>query len=140
MKIILPVGKRKAWSLIATPAGIASWFPAQCRGIVKVGEPLEFTWPDGSADHFRVMRMGEQHSSFAMEWRDGASLSYYLHGRRTTLTLEVEYPANSEGRTRQIRELAQWAFRLANLKSVGLRGRDLRQSAWKRSWTFGFID
>jgi len=27
MKLVLPVGKQKAWELIATPKGIASWHP-----------------------------------------------------------------------------------------------------------------
>jgi len=31
MKMILPVGKKKAWKMIATSKGITSWFPRECK-------------------------------------------------------------------------------------------------------------
>ncbi len=53
----------------------------------------------------------------------------YLHGRLTTLTLEVEYKDASQGRKDQLEELPKWAFRLANLKSVAVNGKDLRSGS-----------
>ena len=75
-----------------------------------------------------------------MQWRNGGRLRYYLHGKLTTLTLEVEYPKNADGRGNQVSELANWAFFLANLKSVALNGPDLRNKGPSRSWKKGFID
>ena len=69
--------------------------------------------------------LGERHPSFQMQWRNGGRLRYYLHGKLTTLTPEVEYPRNTEGHKQQISEIAQWSFLLANLKSVALGGPDL---------------
>jgi len=142
MKILLPVGKERAWDLIATSEGLASWFPKRCTGIVNVGGLLTFVWADGSVDRFLVRRLGEKRSSFALDWRNGAELRVYLHGRLTTLTLEVEYKNNPEGRKDQLRELPSWAFRLANLKSVAVHRRDLRSGSAmpRRSWKVGFID
>ncbi|OLD02775.1 MAG: hypothetical protein AUJ07_08015 [Crenarchaeota archaeon 13_1_40CM_3_53_5] len=66
--------------------------------------------------------LGERHPSFQMQWRNGGRLRYYLHGKLTTLTPEVEYPRNTEGHKQQISEIAQWGFSLAKLKSVALGG------------------
>jgi uncharacterized protein YndB with AHSA1/START domain len=142
LKILLPVGKPRAWALIATPEGLASWFPAACRGRAAVGESLAFQWDDGSVENFRIRRLGDKRSSVAFAWRRGAEWRIYLHGRHTTLTLEVEYGPGMEGRREQLRELPLWAFRLANLKSVALSGRDLRGTDARRggSSAEGFID
>lgn len=140
MKTILPVGKRKAWRLIATPRGIASWFPISCTGRVAAGSTLRFHWPDGETEWFQVLRLGEKRSSFHMQWRNCGRVRYYLHGKLTTLTLEVEYPKNADSRGNQVSELAHWAFFLANLKSVALNGPDLRNKEPSRSWKKGFID
>ncbi len=75
-----------------------------------------------------------------MQWRNGGKLRYYLHGKLTTLTLEVEYPKNADGQGNQVSELAHWAFFLANLKSVALNGPDLRNKGLNRSRKKGFID
>jgi hypothetical protein len=141
MKMLLPVGKARAWAMIATPEGLASWFPKACRGTFAVGQRLWFEWEDGSAEEFRVRWMGDKRSSLVMSWRRGAEWRIYLHGRRTTLTLEVDYRPGVEGRRDQLRELPIWAFRLANLKSVALGGRDLRSEAERAgSPAAGFID
>ena len=42
MKLFLPVSKKEAWKLIATPKGLASWFPTRCEGSVLPGRTLEF--------------------------------------------------------------------------------------------------
>ncbi len=140
--MLLPVGKPRAWDLIASAEGLASWFPIGCEGTVNVGESLKFAWESGSVERFRVRRLGAKRSSFGLEWRHGAELRIYLHGRLTTLTLEVEYKNSVEGRREQLSELPRWAFRLANLKSVAVYGRDLRSATAmpRRSWKVGFID
>jgi hypothetical protein len=142
LKLLLPVGKKRAWELIATSEGLASWLPAACVGEVAVGELLSFRWDDGSEERFRVRRLGEKHSSVRLDWRHGAELRFYLHGRLTTLTVEVEYRNTMEGRKDQLRELPMWGFRLANLKSVAVSGQDLRSRSTesRRSWKVGFID
>jgi hypothetical protein len=142
LKMLLPVGKPRAWELITTVEGLASWFPVGCAGTVAAGEELTFRWADGSVERFRVRRLGDRRSSFALDWRRGAELRLYLHGRLTTVTLEVEYRPGRQGRRDQLAELPLWAFRLSNLKSVAMGGRDLRsQSALpRRSWRAGFID
>lgn len=141
MKMLLPVGKERAWDLIATSEGLTSWFPAGCAGTVRVGEFLTFAWEDGSVDRVRVRRLGEKHSSLSFDWRHGAELRVYLHGRLTTLTLEVEYEEIRK-RKDQRQELPRWAVRLANLKSCAMHRRDLRNGSTlsRRSWKVGFID
>jgi hypothetical protein len=142
LKLLLPVGKERAWELIATSEGLASWLPAACIGRVAVGELLAFRWNDGSVEQFRVRSLGEKHSSVRLDWRHGAELRFYLHGRLTTLTVEVEYRNTTQGGKDQVRELPIWGFRLANLKSVAVRGHDLRSRSTepRRSWKVGFID
>src|SRR5436309_1074743 len=95
MKMILPVGKKKAWKMIATSKGITSWFPRECKGRASAGNFLSFRWPDGKHERFQVLSLGERHFSLQMQWRNGGRLRYYLHGKLTTLTLEVEYPRSS---------------------------------------------
>ena len=140
MKMVLPVGKKKAWELVATSAGLASWLPVKCSGPVIVGGFLKFGWRGGRSEKFRVLIIGEKHSSFRMAWRDSAVIRFYLHGRMTTLTVEVHYPDSLEGRANQIEELTFWAFHLANLKSVALGGPDLRHGLRGRTKEEGFID
>ena len=142
MKMLLPVGKPRAWDLIATPRGLASWFPVACTGTVGTGRVLTFRWPDGSEERFRVRRVGDKHSSLRFDWRRGAEVRFYLHGRLTTLTLEVAYRRNPQGRRDQLDELPLWGFRLANLKSVAMEGPDLRSTSrlGRRSTDAGFID
>lgn len=140
MKVLLPIGRSRAWELIATPEGLSSWFPVACTGRIAIGERLAFHWQNESVERFRIRRVGDKHSSLVLDWRRGAELRLYLHGRLTTLTLEVEYSADPEGRE-QVRELPIWAFGSANLKSVAMNGRDLRSKSTRsrRSLTAGFI-
>jgi len=138
--MILPVGKKKAWSLIATPKGLGSWFPAKCTGPVEPGKFLEFEWRNKTTNRFQILLIGEKHSAFRLQWLRGAIVRFYLHGRMTTLTLQIEYPNTPAGRTSQISELAQWTFYLANLKSVALGGPDLRHMLKGRTREQGFID
>ncbi len=140
MKIVLPVGKERAWRMIATPDGLASWFPTKCTGHMTPGGLLEFGWKNGKSDVFRILYLGEKHSSFRMRWLDDAMIRFYLHGRMTTLTLEVEYQNNLTGRLDQLSELPQWAFYLANLKSVALGGPDLRNRLKGHGESERFID
>ncbi len=140
MKMVLPVGKPRAWDLIATPAGMTSWFPMRCEGRVATGEVPEFFWRRGVSEKFEVKYVGEKHSALQLRWREGEILRFYLHGAMTTLTLEAEYPSTAEGTRNQITELPLWAFYLANLKSVALGGPDLRNSSPGRSWDKRFID
>ncbi len=140
LKMVLPVGKEKTWSLIATPRGLESWFPSRAQGTMKPGNFLEFVWKDGLVERFRIIYLGERRSSFRLQWRHGAVVRFYLHGKMTTLTLEAEYPDNVVGKANQIAELPQWVFYLANLKSVALGGPDLRHRLKGRSKEEGFID
>ena len=91
MKMVLPVGKRRAWELIATPEGLASWFSLKCIGQVKPGRFLTLGWRGGQLTRFKILYVGKQHSSFRLIWKHGAQIRFYLHGKMTTLTLEVEY-------------------------------------------------
>jgi uncharacterized protein YndB with AHSA1/START domain len=140
LKVVLPVGKAKAWRLIATPNGLASWFPAKCAGRVEPGKFLEFQWRNRITERFQILLIGERRSALRLQWRNGAVIRFYLHGRMTTLTLQAECQDTSAGRTQQISEIAHWAFYLANLKSVALGGPDLRHELKARSKEQGFID
>ncbi len=110
MKMLLPVGKERAWDLIETSEGLTSWLPARCNGAVRVGELLTFVWEDGSVDRIRLRRLGEKHSSLSFDWRHGAELRVYLHGRLTTLTLEVEYKDNQKAGTISGRSIRDGRF------------------------------
>ncbi|MBO0887849.1 hypothetical protein J2P12_01970 [Candidatus Bathyarchaeota archaeon] len=140
LKIVLPVGKKRAWKYIATPAGLARWLPSNCTGKIMPGESLKFDWRDGFSEQFRVVCVGEKHSSLRLRRRDGSDVRFYLHGKMTTLTLEVGYPKTVAGRNSRVSELPLWGFRLANLKSVALGGPDLRHQLRGRTWRMGFVD
>jgi hypothetical protein len=139
MKIVLPVGKGRAWKLLTTRQGICSWFAVSCNGKISSGEQLEFGWTDEKPVKHRVLNMGQKHSSFLLERSDGTRLSFYLHGRLTTLTLQIAHPPTIRRQDR-IADVRLWAFFLANLKSVALGGPDLRNTLRGRSWKRGFID
>jgi len=96
-------------------------------------------WPSERSVKDTVLSMGQKHSSFLLEQTDGTKLSFYLHGRLTTLTLEIAYPVTIRRRDR-IADVRLWAFFLANLKSVALGGPDLRNTLRGRSLKYGFID
>lgn len=140
LKMTLPVGKKRAWKLIGTTKGLESWFPTKCTGQIESGNYLELESRDGSTEKYRINYLGEKHSSFRLLREDGSEVRFYLHGRMTTLTLEVDYPDSVDGKEKRISELPLWAFRLANLKSVALRGPDLRHRLRGRTKFKGFID
>ncbi len=139
LKMLLPVSKKEAWKLIATPKGLASWFPVTCKGNVRQGGTLEFGWADGSAETHRVSWVGEAHSSLTLDWWETGKVAFYLHGRKPThLTLQVSYPRSAK--KWQGLELVGWTFFLSNLKSVAMNGPDLRSKKPKFSWKKGYID
>src|SRR5437867_2208832 len=138
MKMILPVGKKKAWRLITSHRGICSWFPAYLEGKIAAGQLVRFAWPGEQSVAYNVLYLGPKRSSFRLQRADGVKVSMYLHGRLTTLTLEVEYPRTRRATRDHASELARWAFFLANLNSVLLKGPDLRNNLPGRSWVKGF--
>lgn len=140
IKMVLPVGKRKAWRFIATPTGLASWLVHKCEGNIAPGEGLVLTWSEGRAERVDVVYVGEKHSSLQLQRHSGSRLRFYLHGRMTTLTLEVEYSEMKNWRGLQLSELANWAFALGNLKSIAMGGPDLRSRMPGRVRSKGFID
>ena len=125
IKMVLPVGKKQAWNLIATSNGMKSWLLKDCVGDFEQRKPLVFTWPEGARENARVVYVGEKHSSLQLDRENRSRLRFYLHGRMTTLTLEVEYRLCDNPDKLQASELTTWAFGLANLKSVALGGRSL---------------
>lgn len=140
MKMVLPIGKKRAWNLIATPKGLESWLPIKCIGVMEPGNRLEFGWRDGDVEGFQIISLGVEHSSFRLVREDGVQIRFYLHGRMTTLTLEIEYPTSPVARRSQVTEVPFWAFHLANLKSVALNGQDPRHRLRGRAKARGFID
>ncbi len=140
LKMVLPIGKERAWNLTAKKQGISSWLTIRCRGEIVVGRRLKCRWHRLPWEQLRVVSMGEKRSSFRLRREDGAEICFYLHGKMTTLTLEVRYSQTTEGGRRQISELPQWVFALANLKSVALDGIDLRHNLPLRTPEKGFID
>lgn len=139
LKMLLPTSKKEAWKLIATPKGLASWFPTKCRGRVRKDSSLEFGWADGSTETHRVLWVGEAHSSLTLDWWETGRVSFYLHGREPThLTLQVTYPKSA--RKWQALEFVGWTFFLSNLKSAAMKGPDLRSRNSKLSWKKGYID
>src|SRR2546421_10521728 len=81
MKMILPVGKKKAWRLITSRRGICSWFPVFLEGKIVVGELLRFAWPGEQSVNYKVLYLGPKRSSFRLQRADGVKVSVYLHGR-----------------------------------------------------------
>jgi hypothetical protein len=140
IKMVLPVGKRRAWKLIATPKGMMSWLLKECEGEFTRGNDLVFTWPEGSKERVEVVYVGERHSSLQLDRENRSRVRFYLHGRMTTLTLEVEYRLCNKWAQLQSYELVPWAFGLANLKSVALGGPSLLSGLPDRMRTKGFID
>ena len=140
LKIILPVGKTLAWKLIATPKGITSWLLKKCLGDFTPKSDLIFTWPEGTTERVRVVYVGAKHSSLQLDRENQSRLRFYLHGRMTTLTFEVEYRRCKRWRQLQASELAPWTFSLANLKSIALGGPTLLNRTWDRTRTKGFVD
>lgn len=139
LKMVLPISKKKAWKLIATPKGLASWFPTVCKGRVAPGQTLEFGWPGGDVERFQVLRVGEAGSVWHMSWWKTGKVRYALHGREPThFTLEVQYPRSA--RHWQSPELVGWTFFMSNLKSVAMGGPDLRNKNPRFSWKKGYID
>ena len=142
LKVVLPCAKREAWRLIGTPDGLASWFPVSCKGRMAVGEMLEFGWPSGAPDRFRILDFKEG-DHWEMDWQAGGPgrVRYSLRGEGIVVfELEVTYDNTEEGRKWQLLESAPWAFYLANLKSAALKGPDLRSQEPKISWKDGFLD
>ena len=140
LKMVLPIGKKRAWNLIATPKGLQSWLPVKCTGRMEPGNWLKFGWRDGDAEEYRIISLGVKHSSFRLAREDGFQVRFYLHGRMTTLTLELEYPTSPVARRNRDLEVSFWAFHLANLKSVAFKGPDLRHRLRGRARSRGFID
>ena len=139
MKMLLPISKKEAWKLIATPKGLASWFPTRCKGRVLPGRTLEFEWPDGTVENHRVLSVGDANSSIVLDWWNTGKAAFYLHGREPThLTLQVTYPRPA--RLWQAVEQVGWSFFLSNLKSVAMKGPDLRNKNPGLSWKKGYID
>lgn len=140
LRIVLPVSREKVWPLVATSEGLGKWFPQVCEGKIAKGEVLEFFWPSGNPDKFRVLEFAENRH-WEMEWCDGATVRYSIEGDSPVLfTLEAKYPQTSEGRSAQIQEVAGWSLHLAVLKSRVLGGPDLRNTDTRFTWKDGFID
>ncbi len=142
MKVALPCSKAEAWRLIGTPEGLSSWFPVTVQGRMGIGEMLEFYWPSGTPDQFKVLDVREG-DHWEMSWQAGGDgrVRYSLRGDRpTTLELEVTYDNTERGRQWQLLEVGPWAFYLANLKSAALKGPDLRTRDPKVTWKDGHLD
>lgn len=78
-----------------------------------------------------------------MEWRVGGAgrVRYSLRGETPVVfELEVTYDNTEEARKWQLAEAALWAFHASNLKSVALKGPDLRTKDPKVSRKDGFLD
>jgi len=142
LKVVLPISKAEAWRLIGTSQGLSSWFPVSAKGRMAVGEMLEFGWSSGPADRFGVLDWKEG-EHWEMEWVAGGPgrVRYSLRGEKPVVfELEVTYDNTEEGRKWQLVEAAPWAFYLGNLKSVAMKGPDLRTRDPKVSWKDGFLD
>lgn len=140
LRVVLPCSKESVWRLIATPEGLASWFPPSCRGVIAKDEIIEFAWMNDSAYTFRVLELENGHF-MEMEWIKGAKVRYSIDRENpVVVTIEATYPQTSEGKEQQLIEIAPWAFEITNLKSIAVGGVDLRSHDSKFSWRDGFID
>lgn len=140
IKMVLPAGKKNAWELISTPTGITSWLLEGCSGHFQPRNDLVFTWPGGTQERVHVVYMGEKHSSLQLQRQNQSRLRFYLHGRMTTLTLEIDYRLCKRWKQLQSSELGIWAFSLANLKSIALGGPNLLNKMPGRTRMKGFVD
>ena len=107
-----------------------------------VGEMLEFGWAGGAPDRFKILDWKEG-DYWEMDWQAGGPgrVRYSLRGEGPVVfELEVTYDNSEEGRKWQLLEAAPWAFYLSNLKSIAMKGLDLRTKDPKISWKDGFLD
>jgi len=42
LKLLLPCSMDKAWQLVASPKGLASWFSISVKGRIALGKMIEF--------------------------------------------------------------------------------------------------
>ncbi len=142
LKVAVPSSKTEAWRLVGTTQGLSSWFPLSCKGRMSIGEILEFGWTSGAPDRFKILDFKEG-DHWEMDWMAGGPgrVRYSLRGDAPTIfELEVTYDNTLEGRKWQLLELGPWAFFITNLKSVAIKGPDLRTKDPKISWKDGFLD
>lgn len=142
LKMALPCSNQDAWNLVGRVEGLSAWLPVSCKGRVSIGETLEFGWTSGNPDRYRVLDVKEG-VFWEMDWQAGGPgrVRYSLRGEDAVIfELEVTYDNSEEGRNWQLLEVAPWAFYLSNLKSVAMKGLDLRTMDLKISWKNGFLD
>ena len=77
LKIVLACDKGKAWELIATPVGLAAWFPSRCEGNIIKGEEIVFHWPTDPPEKFIVLDIHES-QWWEMTWYDNSKIRYVL--------------------------------------------------------------
>ncbi len=139
LKLVLPCTKTRAWHLVGTPKGLASWFPTHVKGQIRPGKVIEFGWTSGTENH-RVLNV-KKGESWQMDWWEKGRVRYSVNGSDPTIfTLETRYPKKGQGKEWQVQELASWSFFLGNLKSRSMKGPDLRNKSTKYTWKKGFVD
>ena len=139
LKIILPCDGRKAWELIATPEGLAGWFPDCVVGKIAKDEEIEFHWPGEPPGKFTVLDVVEGRW-WEMSWYDGSRIRYAIEENgHVIFKLEVSYSRDQKGKEIQILVLAPWGLMLANLKSRILNGPDLRNNDPAFPWKDGYL-
>lgn len=140
LRIVLPCSKEIVWNLIATPEGLASWFPQSCKGTVAKGKTIEFGWADNSIDTYKILDLVNGRF-MEMELVNGAKVRYSIDRENpVVVTIEATYPQTIEGKQQQLIDVAPWAFYLTNLKSVTSGAIDLRNNNPKLSWRDAFLD
>ena len=139
LRILLPCSRTAAWQLVASPKGLASWFPTSVKGRIVPGKKIEFGWTNGTEEH-KVLGL-KRNDSWQMDWWDSGRVRYSVKGGNPIVfTLEARYPKKGEGKKWQVQELAGWSFFLGNLKSRAMKGPDLRSKSTKFTWKRGFLD
>ena len=131
------------WELLATPAGLARWLPAACRGEIETGTEFEMVWGEsGTANDVSSHRVTlfDPRRRFGFTW-PGVQLDFEL-SRQNNLSivrLACTYNVRDAYADVQTEELVGWTVHLLTLKSVAEGGLDLRTPGKAFSWDKGFI-
>ena len=71
-KMLLPVGRERAWRAVTEPAELCKWFAPECSFSLNVGSPLRMVWEDGAVSR-GVIEQIDPPQRFVFRWHAKAA-------------------------------------------------------------------